>query len=958
MATSTAIAGIESIVAQLAEHTPQGSGACQALLADPGLHSPEAVEKLCDQVALDVYADPARAERLLQLATSLAEELGDEFSRAHSERAHGHLSFVRGNYAGAVEHYGLARAIFARNDNQVEVGRTLSSSLQPLIYLGRYEEAFAAADQAEKIFESLGEGLRVARLHVNLGNILYRLDRLEEALATYQRAQRGLESNGGDPEAIGAVLHNLAVCHTSLNQFPEALEAYQRARDHYQRHQVPKLMAQADYNIAYLYYLRGEYTRAIELYQVTREQSEKLGDRYQKALCDLDQSEIYLELNLVEEGRQLSEQAFADFEALGTKYEAGKALANYAIAVSRQGNAFRALELFRMAREIFSRELNHVWPSLIDLYRALVFFQEGRYYEAQRSCDAALSFFSRSALGNKAALCELLSAQIHLKTGDLEAALRLSRSALERSKQAGGPALSGQIWSVLGQVEEARGDAPAALEAYRNAHAQLENLRSHLQRDELKIAFVQNKLSVYESLVWLCLEHDRSSEKLEKAFAYIEQAKSRSLADLIAFRAHALPSPSNVRTDLVEKVHRLREELNWYYRQVDLAAIGSGSSTPEQVERLRRTARDCEEELVKALNDVENTESEFAALQSAGTVDLGTIRSTLRPDTILLEYYQARGTLYVCLVTRDDIEILPLTPVSQVRNIVRLLDFQLAKFRLGPEYARSFAGAMLDATRTHLRELYDEIIAPLRGRLNARHLVIVPHDFLHQLPFQALLAGSRYLIDDFSISYAPSASVYYLCATKQSRGADGALVMGIADGLAPHILEEARAVAGSLPDARLLLGAEATEDHLRSYAPQSRFVHIATHGLFRQDNPMFSSIRLAGSRLSVFDLYHLDLRAELVTLSGCSTGRNALVGGDELLGLLRGLLYAGAQSVLVSLWDVSDRSTADFMRTFYQHLFAGETKAAALQRAAQEVRALYPHPYYWAPFSLIGKHAT
>lgn len=119
---------------------------------------------------------------------------------------------------------------------------------------------------------------------------------------------------------------------------------------------------------------------------------------------------------------------------------------------------------------------------------------------------------------------------------------------------------------------------------------------------------------------------------------------------------------------------------------------------------------------------------------------------------------------------------------------------------------------------------------------------------------------------------------------------------------------------------------------------------------------MFSSIRLADSRLSVFDLYQLDLRAELVTLSGCSTGRNALVGGDELLGLSRGLLYAGAQAVLVTLWDVNDGSTADFMRIFYQRLSAGATKAAALQQAAQEVRALYPHPYYWAPFCLIGKH--
>jgi tetratricopeptide (TPR) repeat protein len=956
VATSNAIIGIESIVAQLAEQAD--AGARQALLSSPSLQNPETVEKLCDQIASSLYVNLDQAERLLQSALWMAEALGDESARAHSERACGHISFVHGNYADAVAQYSAAEAIFARIGNQVEVGRTLSSSLQPLIYLGRYEEAFAAADRAEDIFEGLGERLRLARLHVNLGNILYRLDRFEEALATYQRAQRGLEANGGDPEAVGAVLHNLAVCHTSLNRFPDALEAYQRAGAHYQRHNLPTLVVQADYNIAYLYYLRGEYAQALELYQATRQQSEKAGDRYHKALCDLDQSEIYLELNLVEESRQLAEQAFSGFEALGTGYEAGKALANYAIAASRQGNAFRALELFRMAREIFSREHNHVWPSLIDLYRALVFFQEGRFCEAQRSCDAAFSFFSQSSLTSKAALCELLSAQIHLKTDDAETARTLSRAALERLKNAEAPALICQVWFVLGQVEEARGNTRAAFEAYRNAHAQLENLRSHLRREELKIAFVQDKLAVYESLVWMCLEHEPSPEGLEMAFAYIEQAKSRSLADLIAFRAHALPSPSKVCSEIVEKVHSLREELNWYYRQVDLAAIRAEPSTPEQLDRLRRTARECEEQLVKALDDVRDTPTEFAALQSGGTVDLGAIRSALPADTMLLEYYQARGTLYACLVSRDALQIFPLTPVSRVRNLVRLLNFQLAKFRLGPDYARTFGEAMLDATKAHLRELYAEIIGPVRGRLAARHLIIVPHDFLHHLPFQALLAGERYLIDDYSISYAPSASVYYLCAAKEPRSAEGALVVGIADRLAPHILEEARAVAGALPNARLLLGSEATENRLRAHAPQSRFIHIATHGLFRQDNPMFSSIRLADSRLSVFDLYHLDLRAELVTLSGCSTGRNALAGGDELLGLLRGLLYAGAQAVLVTMWDVNDGSTADFMRIFYQRLSGGASKAAALQQAAQEVRALYPHPYFWAPFSLIGKHSS
>lgn len=118
---------------------------------------------------------------------------------------------------------------------------------------------------------------------------------------------------------------------------------------------------------------------------------------------------------------------------------------------------------------------------------------------------------------------------------------------------------------------------------------------------------------------------------------------------------------------------------------------------------------------------------------------------------------------------------------------------------------------------------------------------------------------------------------------------------------------------------------------------------------------MFSGIRLGNAYLSLYDLYQLKLEAELVTLSGCATGLNVVTAGDELLGLIRGLLYAGAQSLLLTLWNVHDRSTAEFMGCFYECFQGGADKAAALRAAMQDVRERYPHPYYWAPFILIGK---
>ena len=118
---------------------------------------------------------------------------------------------------------------------------------------------------------------------------------------------------------------------------------------------------------------------------------------------------------------------------------------------------------------------------------------------------------------------------------------------------------------------------------------------------------------------------------------------------------------------------------------------------------------------------------------------------------------------------------------------------------------------------------------------------------------------------------------------------------------------------------------------------------------------MFSGIRLGGGHLSLYDLYQLKLEADLVTLSGCATGLNVVTAGDELLGLIRGLLYAGARSVLLTLWNVHDHSTSEFMTAFYRCLQSGASKPVALRAAMLQLRERLPHPYYWAPFTLTGK---
>src|SRR5206468_373007 len=211
----------------------------------------------------------------------------------------------------------------------------------------------------------------------------------------------------------------------------------------------------ADYNIAYLYYFRGQYGPAIEALKATREACRKLGDEYLEALCHLDLSEIYLELNLSEDAAEMADQARTAFERLRMGYEAAKSLGYLAIAHGQQGKVLGALELFGEARAMFVREQNSVWPAFIDLYQALILFGTGRLFEARRSCLAALESFRSSALTSKTILCRLLLARLALRMGDLDAARRECEQAAGSLSGLDLPALAFQLHYVQGQIVQA-----------------------------------------------------------------------------------------------------------------------------------------------------------------------------------------------------------------------------------------------------------------------------------------------------------------------------------------------------------------------------------------------------------------------------------------------------------------------------------------------------------------------
>ena len=367
------------------------------LLRRKSLVRSEVVKQLADLVLEKIRVDTKEALHLADAGLLIAKKLRRKEELALAFRAKANALYISGDNQGAVEHHERAIALYESMHNEKEAARTLSSSIQPLILIGEYDRAFHASERAREIFTRFGELRRIASLENNVGNIFHRQDRFEEAIAHYERAYKTL-SEFEDWERVAIALHNMAMCLISLNDFQRSLDCYQKSRELCERYGMPLLRDQADYNIAYLYYFPGEYSRAIEMLFATRRSCEVSGDAYHFALCHLDLSDIYLELNLSEEAREMAHQGFLQFQKLGLGYEAAKTLANEAIAYGQQGKTVQALERFANAREMFAREKNLVWPWLLDLYQALLLFHEGRHFEARRLCAAAATFFDLPVL--------------------------------------------------------------------------------------------------------------------------------------------------------------------------------------------------------------------------------------------------------------------------------------------------------------------------------------------------------------------------------------------------------------------------------------------------------------------------------------------------------------------------------------------------------------------------------
>jgi CHAT domain-containing protein len=918
------------------------------ILSSAVVPTPALVEALSLKIRETGWKDPVLAAALAESNLYLASQIDTPAVWAYATRSRAQVLHMMRRCAEAQPHFEHAVQLFSDAGLDHEKGRTMVTVMENLAYLGRYEEALRLESPARAALELAEDTRYLTLIEASLGNLYYRLRRFSESLEHYDRAHAG----NPDPDIAAAIGIGRAHVLTAMNRFDEGLEVFKTTKEYSDSHGISLWADIATRGMSDIYLQRGDSSLALRLLDQIREKHEAANDLRRVALCDIDRADIYLKLNLFEDASSVAGRAFDTFSNLNNRFESALALKSKGIAEFELLHDADAQKAFIAARELFVQEGNDTLVAFVDFWLARLLIRQNQFAEGGKLARQSAEVFEKQNAPIRAANARVWSARSLQELQQTGSAIAEAQRALQELEGFHAPWVSYRAFNTLGKLREIEGERNEAETLYMCAIKELELLRGNIKLDELRMSFGKDKYEVYENMVSVKL----AKGDARTAFEFVERSKSRTLIDQMERSVETVWDIVGQESPRLRRIQKVREELNILYSRLnELGVTGRAlaSDTMTQEEIAQR-----EQEFVELLRAAGTEKPGWATLQSMESQSVEDVQRMLEDDEVLVEYYAIGNSFQAFVIGHDSFDAFPdLALSSDTRASIRGLNFQLSKFHLQPAYLKKHAATLLAAARHHLQNLYTQLLAPLARVLDGnKRLIIVPHQMLHYVPFHALFDGENYVIDRHAVSYAASASVLRICRTRKSSGESGrSLILAVADSLTPHINDEVEALKKLLPDADVFMGTEASEDKLRKYGATAGKIHIAAHGVFRADNPDFSSLRLGNNWLNLYDIFNLNLGAEITTLSACETGMSDVLGGDELLGLARGFLRAGTPSLVVSLWMVNDKSTAQLMCRFYQGLGNGLTKAAALREAILEVKAVFPHPYYWAPFILLGK---
>ncbi|HEX7344509.1 MAG TPA: CHAT domain-containing tetratricopeptide repeat protein [bacterium] len=874
-----------------------------------------------------------------------------------------------------------AVAVFPRADaDRLQVlGDSLESAQELESALEKFQSALLA-------YRQLNDRANEAAILKKMGGLYYDLDSLDQALSAWQSAldlfrdlrRQGdeaeiLKSTGwiyddfadypaarrayeqslslarqlGDLKLQGQCLNNLGVVFNNLSDYPQALEHYQQSLQI--RRQVNDLKGEATTlnNIGMVYDAMTQHRRSLEFYQQSLTNFRQLGDEDGEGRVLGNIGVAYKELTDFPKALEYYRQSLEIKKRLENRRGEAITLNNIGIVYDLLFDPQRALQYYQRSLDI-SRELSDrkgegetldnigiAWKALGDCPRALEHLQQalaiklelgdkqgegitlsnlGAVHEDLGNYSRALEYYLQDLQicverNDQSGRCITLAAigNLHARKAEYAEALKVAQEALEIALELQNESNLRLAYSTIGQIYFTLNRDSLAVASFTKALALYEKARGRLKVESQKSGYARGAGDIYEGMI---LALWRMGDAV-KAYDYAERCRSRAFLDLLA-TADLKVGESRIEQYLHEDQH-------------------AGSARTSRVE--------------------DRPELEVASPVTAQAATLRQVQEMLGHGTALLEYFVAADRTLAWLIASDEVQTAEL-PIGRQKLTEDVKGFRDAIINSGAVEKRS-------------KRLYETLLTPVWGKNRIRDLIIVPHDILHYLPFQALRSPSgEYWADSLRIRYLPSASTLkFLKASQQPKG-QKLLALGNpatsrdAISAIPFAEDEIETLAHLYPQSEIFEKEGASEARFKTLASGYDLLHLACHSDLDAAYPLYSSLLLApGSgqdgELYVHEIFTLDLKAKLVVLSACQTGVGRLTSGDELVGLARAFINAGVPSVVASLWRVEDRSTAFLMERFYEHLKTADT-AQALNQAQQDTRRKYPHPYSWAGFVLLG----
>jgi CHAT domain-containing protein/Tfp pilus assembly protein PilF len=731
----------------------------------------------------------------------------------------------------------------------------------------------------------------------------------------------------------------------------------------------------------------GEYQKVQNLYKMMKENPDLDWDKvYSVVLNHLSDFERQQGRN--ESAKAYLEESLKGVRHYGNKYEESMVLQRLGRVAFNQKKYEEANQLLEQALEIAMTIKNpYVIGSCLS-NMGVNLLRMNKPSEAIEHLEKALEQYRRSDVYLTQRWCYLNLGEAYMRLNKNMEAKKSFESAIEVALKAADPQPQWSAHQWLGRMAEREGNNQVAFEHYAEAIKLVESMRAKYTDPELKALFMKDKFRFYERMIQLLYKMQRVPEALH----YLERARARVMLDMLAEKT--LSSKNKEENELLDQERDLRKRIEEISTGQEKISFERPQQPEEEIseaqkpEKLISELERLQSQHRAILEKIEKLNPELASLVSINPLKANEIQGLLDGDTILIEYFIGMESRFIFLVTREKVLAVSLKVDS------KKLFQKIREFR-----ARAVEGITLDllfskAYERPLSDLHDILIQPIEEKIfGKKNLVIIPYGMLHYLPFQALLSREgKYLIESFTISYLPSATVLKYARVKNKGNrmdlfAAGNPVTGLEP--LPATEEEVREVSILFEKRLVLMGKEATKNLVKGQSPKYDLLHLSTHGEMIESNPLKSNLRFTPSerddgRLTVNEIFDMEIKANLVVLSACET---ALVKGetgdfpqgDDLVGLSRAFIHAGAPSVVASLWKVSDDSTVKLMKTFYQNM-RNMPKAEALRKAQMDLMkstVRFPitragggtiqtsqklseemvecsHPFFWAPFILLG----